>query len=301
VVVTAGSNMGFLNAVLAIADPGDEIVLLAPYYFNHEMAIGIASCRAVVVSCDEAFQPRIDAIEAAISDRTRAVVTISPNNPTGVVYAPDSLRAINALCAQRGVYHISDEAYEYFLYDGAEHYSPGCSPHSRGHTISLYSLSKAYGFASWRIGYMVVPDELVAAVKKIQDTNLICAPVISQYAALGALEIGAQYCRGFLQGMSEIRALVLEKLRSLGPRIEVPCSQGAFYFMVRVRVALDAMQLAERLICEHGVAVVPGTTFGVLDSCVVRIAYGELQKTTIEKGMGRFVSGVVALTQESPE
>ncbi|MEX0600794.1 MAG: aminotransferase class I/II-fold pyridoxal phosphate-dependent enzyme, partial [Rhodothermales bacterium] len=125
VVVTAGANMAFMNAVLAVADPGDEVILQTPFYFNHEMAVRIAGCRPVPVPTDASYQLQIDAIERVVSDRTRAIVTISPNNPTGAVYDRASLTAVNRLCIDRGIYHISDEAYEYFTYDGVGHFSPG--------------------------------------------------------------------------------------------------------------------------------------------------------------------------------
>jgi len=195
VVVTAGSNMAFMHAILAITSVGDEIILQTPYYFNHDMAITIAGCRPVFVPTDENYQLQPDAIAQAITERTRAVVTISPNNPTGVVYPEAALRTVNQLCRDRGIYHISDEAYEYFTYNGVPHISPGSLTGSNAHTISLFSLSKAYGFASWRIGYMVIPAHLSVAIKKVQDTILICPPVISQYAALGALQTGYSYCQ----------------------------------------------------------------------------------------------------------
>ncbi len=112
--VTAGGNLAFLYAVLATTEPGDEIILPAPFYFNHEMTIQAAGCRAVPVATDAACQLRVDAIRAAITGRTRAVVTISPNNPTGAVYPERALREVSALCAERSLYHISDEVYEYF-------------------------------------------------------------------------------------------------------------------------------------------------------------------------------------------
>ncbi|HCF30235.1 MAG TPA: pyridoxal phosphate-dependent aminotransferase, partial [Cyanobacteria bacterium UBA11049] len=140
VVVTAGSNMAFMNAILAITSPGDEIILLTPYYFNHEMAITIAGCRPVLVPTDENYQLCSGAIAKAITKRTRAVVTISPNNPTGAVYSESALREVNQICRERGIYHISDEPYEYFTYDDARHFSPASTPDSSAHTISLYSL-----------------------------------------------------------------------------------------------------------------------------------------------------------------
>ncbi|MCE2485210.1 MAG: aminotransferase class I/II-fold pyridoxal phosphate-dependent enzyme [Desulfurellaceae bacterium] len=124
IVVTAGGNMAFMNALMAITDPGDEVILPLPYYFNHEMAIGMVNCRAVCVPTDAHYQLRLDALSRAITERTRAVVTVSPNNPAGVVYPEADLRAVNRLCRQAGIYHISDEAYEYFTYDGAHHFSP---------------------------------------------------------------------------------------------------------------------------------------------------------------------------------
>ncbi|MBD0344107.1 MAG: pyridoxal phosphate-dependent aminotransferase [Coleofasciculus sp. Co-bin14] len=297
IVVTAGSNMGFINAVLAITSPGDEIIIQRPYYFNHEMAIMMASCRPVVVATDENYQLRPKAIADAITERTRAVVTISPNNPTGVVYSEEALRNVNQICRDRGIYHISDEAYEYFTYNGVKHISPGAFPHSREHTISLYSLSKAFGFASWRIGYMVIPEHLLSAVMKIQDTILICAPVISQYAALGALQVGAKYCKEKIGAIASVRQLVLDALKRLEGLCTIVPADGAFYFFLKVDTKLDAFELVERLIREHRVAVMPGTTFGMDDGCYLRVGYGALQKETVAEGIERLVQGLQTIVR----
>ncbi|MCU0517612.1 MAG: pyridoxal phosphate-dependent aminotransferase [Oscillatoria sp. Prado101] len=292
IVVTAGSNMGFMNAVLAITSPGDEIIIQTPYYFNHEMAIVTAGCRPVLVGTDENYQLRPDAIEEAITDKTRAVVTISPNNPTGAVYSPESLRAVSEICRTRGVYHISDEAYEYFTYDGVQHFSPGSIENSSEHTISLFSLSKAYGFASWRIGYMVIPEHLFLSVQKIQDTILICPPVVSQYAALGALNAGSSYCQEKINAIAEVRQLVLDELEGVRDLCTIPEADGAFYFLLKVHTDLGAMELVEKLVREHGVAAIPGTTFGMDSGCYLRVAYGALEKETAQEGIGRLVRGL---------
>jgi aspartate/methionine/tyrosine aminotransferase len=291
-IVTAGGNMAFMNAVLAITDPGDEVIIQSPYYFNHEMAIRISGCKPVEVATDCQYQLQPDAIEAALTPRTRAVVTVSPNNPTGAVYDEASLRRVNAICRKAGVYHISDEAYEYFTFNGAQHFSPGSIEEAAAHTISLYSLSKAYGFASWRIGYMVVPDHLVTAVKKIQDTILICPPVVNQYAAVGAMEVGAAYCRRYLPGLAQVRQGILDELGKLGDRITVPVTNGAFYMLIRVNSSLDPMELAEQLIRDHGVALIPGTAFGVQGECCLRLSYGSLEKDTVAVGLERFTRGI---------
>lgn len=292
IVVTAGSNMGFLNAVLAITDPGDEVILLRPFFFNQDMALTIAGCTAVVVDTDKNYQPELSKIAAAMTSRTRAVVTISPNNPTGAVYSRQMLTAINTLCYERGVYHISDEAYEHFTYAGAEHFSPASVVGGQDHTIGLFSLSKGFGFASWRIGYMVAPVGLTAPIKKIQDTNLICPPVISQHAALAAFEAGRAYCEPHIKALADVREMTLDLLGELGDKIVVPPANGAFYFLIKVASPLEPMALVEQLIKRHGVAVIPGTTFGVHDGCSLRIAYGALDKEGVAEGLRRLVDGL---------
>ena len=294
--------MAFLNAILAICDVGDEVILLSPYYFNHEMAVTIAGCKPVVVPTDpRTYQPRVDAIRAAITPRTRAVVTISPNNPTGVVYPEPVLREINVLCNEYGIYHIHDEAYEYFTWpDAPAHFTPAAIADGERHTICLYSLSKSYGFASWRIGAMLVPADLFEAVRKIQDTILICAPVVSQYAALGCLvDAGPAYCREHLKSIGAVREVVLEQLDSLGDRMEVAPAGGAFYAFLRVRGTMhSSMEVVESLIRDHGVAVIPGSTFGVdegADGCTLRVSYGALRRESVVEGMGRLVRGLRSL------
>lgn len=292
IVVTAGSNMGFMNAILAILDPGDEVILQTPYYFNHEMGVRMANGQPVLVSTDDRYQLRLEAIQQAITPRTKAIVTISPNNPTGAVYPEADLRAVNELCRRHGIYHIHDAAYEYFTYDGTIAFAPGSIPDSNAHTISLFSLSKAYGFASWRIGYMVLPTQLLTAVRKIQDTILICASAVSQYAAVGALETGVDYCRQKLESIARVRQLCLQELAALQDICTIPPADGAFYFLLKLHFDLDAFELVKRLIQEYKVAALPGTTFGMEQGCYLRIAYGALQQETVAEGLGRLMAGL---------
>ena len=292
VVVTAGGNMAFMNAVLAVTDPGDEVILPVPFYFNHEMALTMIGCRAVAVRTDASYQLDLDAMRASITPRTRAIVTVSPNNPTGAVYPEAALRAVNALCAEHGLVHITDEVYEYFTYGAARHYSPGRDPASRAHTISLFSLSKAYGFASWRIGYMVVPEELFDAVNKIQDTNLICPPLVCQAAAAAALRVGRAYCAPRVADLDVVRREVHEALGAVGDLVEAPPTDGAFYVLLRVKTTMDAFTLTRRLIERHKVAVVPGSAFGVTDTCALRISFGALDRDSVAAGMSRLVEGL---------
>ena len=292
VVVTAGANMGFMNAILAITDPGDEVILPVPYYFNHEMAVRIAGCQPRLVKTDSNNQLDLEALSNAINSRTRAIVTISPNNPTGAVYPETDLSAVNLLCRDQGLYHISDEAYEYFTYESAQHFSPGSIEGAGGHTISLFSLSKSYGFASWRIGYMIIPPQLLVPVKKIQDTNLICPPVISQYAATAALKAGPESFAKELVSLAEVRTESLDRLAELGEKARVSPANGAFYFLLEVPSGGSPMELVRKLIEKHKVAVMPGNTFGIECGCHLRVSYGALSPQTAIDGIGRLVEGL---------
>lgn len=299
VMVTAGGNQAFMNAVLAIGDPGDEFILPTPYYFNQEMAVTMANCRPVLVPTDADHQLDLAALRAAITPRTRALVTVSPNNPSGAVYPRETLQAVNELCAEHRIYHLSDEAYEHFTYGNVRHFSVASRADSAAHTISLFSLSKSFGFASWRTGYMVYPAQLEAAMRKVQDTLLICPPVISQYAAVGALEAGGEYVREKLRGITEVRAIVRRELAVLAAegRCDVPSAQGAFYFLLRARSDRPALEIAERLIREHGVAVIPGNAFGLERGCYLRVAYGALTPETATDGLARLARGLRALVK----
>jgi len=297
VMVTAGGNMAFVHALLAITEPADEVVLSVPFYFNHEMAIQMIGCRPVLVNTDARYQLDVDAIRAAITPRTRAIVTVSPNNPTGVVFPERTLLELNTLCRDRGLYHISDEAYEYFTYGGVKHISPGSFADAAAHTISLYSLSKTYGMAGWRIGYMAYPEPLAGAMAKVQDTILICPPVISQVVAAAAMEGGPEYCRRFVATLADVREVVMAELAALEPLCSVPQADGAFYCCLRVNTTADPMRVAERLIREHQVAVIPGTAFGLTHGCYFRVAYGALEQATVAEGIGRLVTGLRQILQ----
>jgi aspartate/methionine/tyrosine aminotransferase len=296
VMITAGSNMAFLNVLLAIADPGDEIILPLPYYFNQEMAIRMLGCLPVGVPTDSAYQLDVTGLRAAINEKTRAIVTISPNNPSGAVYPESALHAVNELCREYGLYHISDEAYEYFTYGKTRHFSPASLPGAAPHTISLYSLSKAYGFASWRIGYMVYPEGLTSSLLKIQDTNLICPPLVSQIAAAGALKTGADYCKNRLPELAAKREQVITRLQPLKGLCEIPEPEGAFYLLLKINTEKNDLELAKMLIDDFKVAAIPGSAFGLNDNPCLRISYGMLGQTQLDAAISRLINGIRRLT-----
>ena len=298
VMVTAGSNMAFLNCLLAVGDPGDEFILPSPYYFNQEMAIRMVGCVPVPVPVNEDWSLDVEALAAAVTPRTRAIVTVSPNNPTGAVYSKESLTAVNALCAAKNIYHFSDEAYEYFTYDGAEHFSPASLPGAQRHTISFYSMSKNYGMASWRIGYVVFPADLLDAMNKVQDTNLICAPVASQMLALEVLKYGRAWVQPKIDALAVVRKNVYERLKGLGDLVQFPETQGAFYVFLKLPgLAAEVDQLAfnRAMAQRHQVVSVPGYTFGLRDTeraNYQRLSYGALDAVSVDQGVERYVAAV---------
>ena len=290
--VTAGANLAFLLAILAVTDPGDEVILPSPFYFNHEMAIVMAGARPVPVPTGARYNLQPDRIRAAITGRTRAIVTVSPNNPSGAVYPEADLHEVNAICRDHRLYHLADEVYEHFTYGRERHFSPRSIPGAAAFTFTFYSFSKDYGLAGWRVGYMVMPAHLHLEVTKAQDTALVCPPVASQLAALGALAAGSGWVRDRVAGFATVRELVLGALGTIPDVVEVPAAAGAFYLLLRVRTALDPMTVVERLIREHRVAVVPGSTFGIEDGCSLRVSYGGLEPRSVAEGIGRLVNGL---------
>src|SRR5262249_44754553 len=166
-----------------------------------------------------------------------------------------------------------------------------------GPTFSCCSLSKAYGFASWRIGWMVIPEHLFGAVNKIQDTILICPPVVSQFAAAGAMRAGAGYCLAHVERLASVREMVMNELAALDDCLVVPPADGAFYFFLKLGAEMKPLALVERLVKEHGVAAIPGNAFGMENGCYLRVAYGALRPETVAEGVGRLARGIRKITR----
>ena len=278
--------------ICATHEPNDEIILLRPYYFNHEMAINMINCKAIIIDTDINYQPCLEKISSAITSRTKAIVTVSPNNPSGAVYPKSTLIEINKICKDNSIYHISDEAYEYFTYDEIEHFSPCSIDNSEEYTIALYSLSKAYGFASWRIGYMVIPEHLSLPIKKIQDTYLICPTRISQEAAIEALKTGRSFTKKHIKQIIDSRKNLLFGLQQIKDICISPVTMGAFYFFVKLRTNLAGLELVEILIKDYKIAAIPGEPFGMEKDCYLRVSYGALNTGVSEIGTQRLIKGL---------
>ncbi len=300
--ITTGSNMAFQAIAQAICDPGSEVILPLPYYFNHVMAVQLAGGVAVPVAAGPIPDP--ERLAAAITPRTRAILTVSPNNPSGVVMPPEVLTAINRLCADRGLFHISDEAYDVFVHGSVPHRSPAALSGSAAHTISLYSLSKAYGMAGWRIGYSAVPELLRPALAKVLDTVQICPPALTQRAAAAALDVdpgwvAEQVAQLWPRRQQLLEAVAAWQAEGLPVRLWAE-PDGAFYGLLVIEgLDLSSDALMERLVLKHRVAAVSGRAFGCEHpgAAVLRLSYGLLDGPELSEALSRLAEGLRRLRQ----
>jgi len=290
IMVTAGANQAFVNAILSITRPGDHVLVLSPYYFNHIMAIQLAGCKPVVVDTDRNYQPIVERIGERITKRTRTVVLVSPNNPTGAVYSRDVIKEIGALCVKNGLHFITDETYEHFVYQDAEFVSALSLDKDIEHTISLFSFSKSYGMSGYRIGYAVFPAGIYSEMLKVQDTLTICAPSALQVAAEAAMKLGAAYPRQFIPRIEKVRKIFIDRLTRLH-FVEMPVTKGSYYFLLRLRTKKSDWNIAKKLIEEYGVITIPGRVFGTRFPAL-RVAYANVDESTAVKGISRLEKGL---------
>jgi aspartate/methionine/tyrosine aminotransferase len=290
VIVTTGANQAFVNAILCITRPGDHVIVLSPYYFNHVMAIRLAGCKPVIVDTDRNYQPLVQRVGEKITKRVKAVVLVSPNNPTGAVYCRNVVDEISTLCADNGVCVITDETYEHFVYDHTEFVSALTLDKEIDHTISLFSLSKSYGMPGYRIGYTVFPAGIHSEMLKVQDTLTICAPSPLQAAAEAAIKLGAAYPKQFIPRIEKVRRIFIERVTSLD-LVKMPVTNGSYYFLLRLKTRKSDWGIAKTLIEEYGVMTIPGTVFGTRYPAV-RLAYANVDESEAEMGISRLTKGL---------
>ena len=288
IMVTAGANQAFMLAVLTLLEPGDKVLLPSPFYFNHEMTVRIAGGVPVEVPLREetGFQLTLADLEPYLEMEPRMLVMVSPNNPTGAVYDPEELQHIARHLASRGVVIISDETYEHFVHEGAEHFSVGSLPECRSHVITIGSFSKTFSLSGWRVGYLLAESDFVQQAIKVQDSMLVCAPLISQKAALGALKTPLEELARRRSLMSEQRQLLARRLAKI-PRLRWHPTRGAYYAFVHVEDNTDSAALATDVLETAHVATVPGSVYGHNGEGFLRLSYGSVNKVELEEACAR--------------
>jgi aminotransferase len=262
VTVCCGATEAMIAALLAVLDPGDEVVIFEPFYENYgpDCVLSGAVPRFVRLS-PPGWELDEQALRAAFGPRTRAIVVNTPHNPTGKVFTRNELERIAALCVEHDVLAITDEIYEYILYEGAEHVSIASLPGMRERTITISGLSKTWSATGWRIGWCVANEEITGAIRKVHDFLTVGAPAPLQRAAAEALRFGPEYFDELRARYTERRELLMEALEETGFRAFRP--DGAYYVMTDIRgiTEQDDVAFAMELVKDGGVATVPGSSF----------------------------------------
>jgi aspartate/methionine/tyrosine aminotransferase len=262
ITVTCGSTEAMIASLLALLNPGDEVVIFEPFYENYgpDAILSGASPRFVKLRPpDWSFDP--DELEKAFSKRTRAVIVNTPNNPTGKVFERGELERIAELCHRFDCVAVTDEIYEHLVYDGARHIPMATLPGMRERTVTINGMSKTYSVTGWRVGWAIAPPALTGAIRKVHDFLTVGAPAPLQEAGAIALALPASYYEELVLGYDERRKRILAILSGAGFRVHRP--RGAYYVMTDIDPLGwdDDVLFAEHLVKDIGVAVVPGSSF----------------------------------------
>ncbi len=261
VTVTCGATEGMVAAMLAILDPGDEIVVFEPFYENYGPDAILSGAVPRYVTLHEpgwGFDP--DELRAAFGPRTRGIVVNTPHNPTGRVFDRQELELIAELCMEHDAVAFTDEIYEHIRYEG-EHIPLATLPGMAERTVTIDSLSKTYSVTGWRVGWVIASPVLTAGIRKVHDFLTVGAAAPLQQAGVAALSLPEGYYTGMATAYRERRDVLVGALQRAGFRISVP--QGAYYVMTDVRDITDEddVTFARRIVAEPGIAAVPGSSF----------------------------------------
>jgi aminotransferase len=275
-------------AAVTLLEPGDRILLPSPFYFNHEMAVRAVGGVPVEVplSKETGFQMRMEDLEPHLSSHPRAMVMISPNNPTGAVYDPGELKRLGRELASKGITIITDETYQHFVYEGAEHSSLAAVAEIRPQLITIGSFSKSFSLTGWRVGYLVAQPAFIDEALKVQDAMLVCAPVISQKAALGGLQEPGHTLSHRREILDQRRRLLIERIAEI-PKLAWHPTRGAYFAFVRAQGCTNSAELARDILDTVHVVTVPGSVFGQSGEGYLRLSYGSVESADLDEACGR--------------
>lgn len=274
VTIVPGLTTGQLLVYLAILDPGDEIIVFDPYYPPYPHLATMAGAEVVYASTLPTFQPDLPMLEACITDKTKAIVVNSPNNPTGAVYSELTLRKIAAIAERHNVLIISDEIYEHFVFEGS-HFSIGSI---YPNTITMNGFSKEHAMTGWRVGYITGPSDIIDAINELQQYVVMSSSSVAQHAALAALH--HHKTQEIVDRYRAKRHLVVKRLTDAG--YDIHGVQGAFYAFIKAPHDMTDIEFVDKA-TEHGLIIVPGRAFSKLHG-FVRISYGA-DIHTLQKGL----------------
>lgn len=292
VLVTVGGSEAIDLALRALVNEGDEVIIPEPCYVSYKPCAVLANAKPVTIDlkAENNFRLTASELEHAITDETKVLVLAFPNNPTGAVMTKDDLEAIAKVVIKHDIYVISDEIYAELTYNG-KHHSIAEIDGMRDRTIVINGFSKSYAMTGWRLGYACGVKEIISQMTKIHQFAIMCAPTVSQYAAVEALKNGDKDIEEMKESYNQRRRFLLESFKEMG----IPCFEpfGAFYvFPCIKKFGMTSEEFAMKFLDEENVAVIPGTAFGDSGEGFLRISYAysiEKLKMAMEK-LTKFIS-----------
>ena len=290
IVISPGGKYSCYLAIKAVVSPGDEVIIPAPYWVSYPEMVKLAggTPKTIFAGADANFKITPEELKEAINPKTKLVVLNSPSNPTGAVYTREELESLTAVAIESGLYIMSDEIYEYLLYDGVEHFSPASlSKEAAERVITVAGFSKTFSMTGWRLGTLMASPAIAKAVASMQSQTSSNATTFAQYGALAAMERWDQSVSAvdkMLKVFDRRRLRLLEGLNAIDG-VTCPRAQGAFYLFPNLETfGLSAQDFATRILEEEKVALVPGEGFGAPG--YIRLSYA-ISDEVIERGLER--------------
>ena len=261
ITVTCGASEAIASSILAITNPGDEILILEPWYENYVPITYLAQGKPVFVSLEEdTYNVDEERLKNSITGNTKAIIVNSPHNPTGKVFSSDDFKMISDLCIDHEIIAITDEIYEYIIFDDLKHQSIGSFDSMHDKTITISGFSKTFSVTGWRIGYVAASKDLMSGIRKVHDYLTVCAPSLLQLASLNAFNLDSSYFKNLRNRYQANRDYFYNQLTNLGMKVFKP--EGAYYMFANIsQFDMDDVDFADFLVKDEGVAVVPGSSF----------------------------------------
>jgi len=283
VLVTVGLSEAVFAVLATILEEGDEILVPDPVWLNYINVPNLLGAKAVTYGLKEetGFQLDLDEIRAKISPRTRAVVIVTPNNPTGGVLAEDVLKELAGIAVENDLMVISDEVYERLVYDGAKHISIASLPGMKERTFTMNGMSKAYAMDGWRLGYVAAPEEYILAMNKFHQHNTTCAPNFVQVAAIAALTQEGDEVREMVKEYQRRRDYAVKAINEI-PGLHCECPKGAFYIFINCKsLNMKSADLSAYLLENAKIALVPGDVFGPGGEGYLRMSFANSYENVV--------------------
>jgi aspartate aminotransferase len=281
--IFVSTKLGVYVSLQAVSQQPYEALIPDPGYFYSEPVV-LSGGKPVYYRLSENFSLDMEEVKRKTGDRTKVIIINTPANPTGKVLGKDELRELYDFCSTKGIYILSDEAYEDLVYE-KNHFSIGSLERQPEYVISLFSLSKSYAMTGWRAGYVVGSERVVYLINKFLENTLTCFPPFIQYASAYALDHGDSYIEKFRQEFFKRRQLLMDSVKQIGG-LKLPEIEGAFYAFPRYRAKMGSVEFAKRLLDKHGVAVLPGSSFGPSGEGHIRISFSGSEES-IEQGINK--------------